>query len=142
MSPQPLPGDPQETPAPYKVLLVDDHEWNRLLAVKWLKKWGLEVTCAVNGAEAVRLAAETPFELIFMDLQMPKMDGYEATRRIRALGGNIPIIALTASVEEDVLDKIRAAGMTDYMTKPFNPRELHAKIIGNLRESSLFPPYS
>jgi CheY-like chemotaxis protein len=120
--------------AGYKVLLVEDNEMNRIVAKKFMTRWALEVAYAQNGVEAVGMMEEEHYHLVLMDLQMPRMDGYEATRRIRALPGceRLPIIALTASVEPEVMEKIKLAGMTDYMSKPFNPNELYAKIAQHL----------
>ena len=116
----------------FRVLLVEDNEMNRIVATKFMKRWSLEVDYAPNGAEAVDQADKQPYDIILMDLQMPKMDGYEASRRIRSLPGDwfsrIPIIALTASVEPEIIDRIKLAGMDDYMSKPFNPTELYNKI--------------
>ena len=121
----------------YTILLVEDNEMNRLVATKFMKKWGLDVTYALNGQEAVdHMDKENP-NLILMDLQMPRMDGYEATRRIRALPGDyyrtLPIIALTASVEPEIVERIRVAGMNDCVSKPFNPYELYNKIAQYLQ---------
>ena len=112
------------------ILLVEDNEVNRLVATKFLNKWGLTVTHAANGKEAVDIFKEEKFDLILMDLQMPIMDGYEAVRILRENGSRIPIIALTASALLNEQKKIYSAGMDDYVTKPFNPEELYAKIQG------------
>jgi len=73
------------------------------------------------------------YDMVFMDLQMPEMDGYQAASAIRALHGEkyqkLPIIALTASAMLDIKDKAFTAGMNDYLSKPFNPKELHEKIL-------------
>ncbi|HTJ11508.1 MAG TPA: response regulator [Dinghuibacter sp.] len=116
----------------YTVLLVEDNEMNLVLATKFMTGWGLEVKCATNGEEAVeRMRGERP-DLVLMDLQMPRIDGYEASRRIRSMDGDyykrLPIVALTASVEPEIVDRIRRAGMNDCISKPFNPNELHQKL--------------
>ena len=122
----------------FKVLLAEDNEMNRIVASKFMKRWALEVGFAQNGEEAVEAAKSEAYNLVLMDLQMPKMDGYEATRQIRAIpGGNyptIPIIALTASVEPEIVERIKHAGMDDYVSKPFNPNELYKKIADHLMQ--------
>lgn len=113
----------------HEILLVEDNEINVMVALKFLKKWGAQVTVAKNGAEALSLISTRDFKLVLMDLQMPIMDGYEAVREIRKLGIQIPIIALTASALIDEQRKIFEAGMDDYVTKPFNPTDLLSRII-------------
>ncbi len=117
-----------------KVLIVEDNPINVLLVKKFLKQW--EITCDVaeNGAIAVELAGANIYNLILMDLQMPVMDGYEATQQIRKLlpeerYKKLPIIALTASAMLDNKDKTFIVGMNDYVNKPFNPDELYRKIV-------------
>lgn len=115
-----------------KVLLVEDNEINRLVAFKFLRKWGVEVTEAGNGKEALEHLKKNAFDLVLMDLQMPVMDGYEATRLIRSSmpnGKTIPIVALTASIMNEVQEKILTSGMNDLILKPFNPGELYSKIV-------------
>ncbi|MEM6643998.1 MAG: response regulator, partial [Bacteroidota bacterium] len=111
-----------------RVLLVEDNQMNIMVAQKFLKKWQIETEVAHNGAEAVTKAETNTYDLILMDLQMPIMDGYEATRSIRKFDENIPIIALTASALLKVRQEVIAAGMNDYVTKPFDPGELKRKI--------------
>jgi len=115
-----------------QVLLVEDHEVNQLVATKFLQTWGIKPDYAINGLEAFRKIQQRSYDLVLMDLQMPEMDGYQATRAIRNLGGSyaqIPIIALTASAMVDVREKVLYFGMNDYLTKPFNPNELYQKIL-------------
>ena len=94
---------------------------NQMLAVALLERDGHIVTVAANGAEALeRVQAET-FDLVLMDVQMPVMDGIEASRRIRALGGDyatLPIIAVTANVMPDDIARFRSSGMSDHLAKP------------------------
>jgi PAS domain S-box-containing protein len=121
-------------PLPHvKLLLVEDNATNQLIARKFLNKWGISPDYALNGRIAVDKVLETDYDIILMDLQMPEMDGYEATRIIRSLSDqkykNLPIVALTASAMLDVINKVTAIGMTDYVTKPFNPSELYSKIV-------------
>lgn len=108
-----------------RVLVVDDNEMNRLVATTILKEYGVEVTECTNGAEAVELTRSNPSDLILMDIQMPVMDGFEATREIRnRVHSNIPIIALTANAIKGESEKCIAAGMNDYLNKPFEERDL------------------
>lgn len=127
-----------------KVLVVDDNQINLIVARKFLSKWNLQVDTAENGAEAYELARSLDYEMILMDIQMPEMDGYTASRAIRQYEAQvgrrpIPIIALTASALLDVREKIYASGMNDFVTKPFNPKELNykiGKILISLRNNS------
>jgi len=112
-----------------EILLVEDNQINVMVAKKFLHKWGVSVTVAENGQEAVELTHTRNFDLILMDLQMPVMDGYQATKALRARGLKTPIIALTASALLDEQNKIFNAGMDDFVIKPFDPDELLAKII-------------
>jgi PAS domain S-box-containing protein len=114
-----------------RLLLVEDNKANQLVASKFLRKWGIEPAYAVNGQIAVDMVQKYDYDIILMDLQMPEMDGYQATKAIRSLASNkahTPIIALTASAMLDVKDKVYIMGMNDYISKPFNPNELYAKI--------------
>lgn len=116
----------------HKILLTDDNEVNLRVAAQFMKKWGLEVTYAKSGPETLDRLAETMYDMVLLDLQMPGMSGYETTRRIRALPGQafqrVPVIAITADVMPEVKERIIAAGMNDYIFKPFNPHELYGKI--------------
>ncbi|WP_052813199.1 response regulator [Desulfonatronum thioautotrophicum] len=106
---------------PIHVLLVDDHPINRKSAVMHLRKLQCEVTTAENGLEALKLVQELDVDIVLMDVQMPVMDGYEATQAIRSLGGRyttLPIIALTANAMEGDRQRCLDAGMTDYLPKP------------------------
>jgi PAS domain S-box-containing protein len=108
-----------------RVLLVEDNEYNRLLAQTFLASAGLDVTEVENGQLAVDCVRKQAFDLILMDVQMPVMDGYEATRHLRQdLGLTIPIIALTASAVSGEKQKCLAVGMNDYLAKPFYEDEL------------------
>ncbi len=128
------PAESLYTPLPHvKLLLVEDNATNQLIARKFLNKWGISPDYAVNGKIAVDKIQETDYDIVLMDLQMPEMDGYEATKIIRSLDNpkykQLPIVALTASAMLDVINKVQAIGMTDYVTKPFNPSELYNKIV-------------
>lgn len=109
------------------VLLVEDNEVNQLVASKYLQKWGILPDLADNGRIALEKATQKIYDLILMDLQMPEMDGYEATKSIRQLNSHyskIPIIALTAASFGEIKEKVSSAGMNEFITKPFSPTEL------------------
>lgn len=103
-----------------RVLLAEDNPDNRELISLFLETSGAEVEFAVNGEEAVRMAAEGPHDVILMDIQMPVVDGYEATRRIRQSGNRTPIVALTAHAMSGEKERCRAAGCDDYLSKPID----------------------
>lgn len=115
-----------------RILLVEDNSVNRLIATKFLEKWGASISYAENGLIGVEKAASEAFDVILMDLQMPEMDGFEATRNIRKMGTpraiKVPILALTAAAMVEVKDQVMKAGMNDYIAKPFNPEDLFSKI--------------
>ena len=117
------------------VLLVEDVESNRMLTAALLRRDGHRVDVAESGAEAVRLAEANPYDIVFMDLVMPGMTGYEATRRIRAMAGpagTMPILALTASDNEDKPAELRDAGMDGLLAKPVHPEALSAVLASTL----------
>jgi signal transduction histidine kinase len=115
-----------------KILMAEDNETNQIVAQKFLKKWDVDLDIANNGLEAIEKVNMNKYDLILMDLQMPLLDGYEATEKIRIIDNgkykDLPIIALTASALIDVNDRIILTGMDDYITKPFIPNELYSKI--------------
>jgi CheY-like chemotaxis protein len=104
------------------ILLAEDVEINREILIASMEGTGVEIDCAENGLEAVRLLSENPvkYDLVFMDVQMPEMDGLEATRNIRQSGNKIPIIAMTANVFKEDIDKCLEAGMNDHLGKPLD----------------------
>jgi CheY-like chemotaxis protein len=108
---------------PARVLLAEDLQANQILVIAILKRTGYQVDVVENGALAVEAVQRADHDLVLMDVQMPVMDGLEATRKIRALGGkvaNIPVVALTASVLEQDVEACRAAGMDDFVAKPID----------------------
>ena len=122
------------------ILLVEDGEDNRRLVAFTLKKAGFEISHAVNGKDGVELAvvardAGQPFDLIVMDMQMPVMDGYEATRQLRAAGETAPIIALTAHALKGNRKRCLEAGCDDFATKPVNRRQFVTKILTHLSKA-------
>ena len=109
-----------------KILVVEDYDSIRVLVGKLLAQYGLDVSLAVNGKEAVEKAVEKSYDLIFMDIRMPVMDGYEATRILRQKGVKTPIVALTASDIQDVEGRHAEAGCDGCLSKPIDEKELLA----------------
>ena len=114
-----------------RVLVVEDNAVNRLVATRMLGQLGASVVTAENGAEGVAAMSSGDFDLVFMDIQMPVMDGVEATRRIRAMPspkGQVPIVATTANVMPDQLAAYRACGVSGVVAKPISPRALLTEV--------------
>jgi len=113
-----------------RILLVEDVEINREIVLTLFEPTKMEIDCAVNGLEAVRMFSEAPYkyDMIFMDIQMPEMDGYDATRRIRALNipqaKTIPIVAMTANVFREDVERCLKAGMNGHVGKPIDFEEV------------------
>jgi|GEM_PF-1447786 len=121
-----------------RVLVVEDNSINQQVAKEILQKFGCRVDVASNGVEAVEAVQLLPYDLIFMDVQMPEMDGYEATQVIRALPekmSKIPIIAMTANAMKGDKEKCLAAGMDSYLSKPINMEKLVAAISETIGEA-------
>jgi signal transduction histidine kinase/DNA-binding response OmpR family regulator len=116
---------------PLRVLVVEDNQVNQLLATVLLGKAGHRIDVAANGLEALEAVGSRPYDMILMDVQMPEMDGIEATRRIRAMAapaGRIPIIAMTANAMQGDRERLLAAGMNDYVSKPIDKAQLFQAI--------------
>ena len=113
-----------------KILVVEDTEDNRQLLRDLLGMAGYEMVEAHDGAQGVAMAAEHRPDLILMDIQMPVLDGYEATRRIKAdpALAAIPIVAVTSYALSGDEQKARDAGCNDYIAKPYSPRQMLAKV--------------
>jgi CheY-like chemotaxis protein len=136
--------DPEPEPAEVslegkRILLAEDVEINQEIVVELLGVEGIEIVCANNGAEALEKFRASPrsYDLILMDCMMPEMDGYDATRCIRALADpyaqQIPIVAMTANVFQEDIDKCLASGMNDHIGKPVDYTNLLAILQQNLR---------
>ena len=113
-----------------RILIVEDQEDNRMIMRDVLSSAGYELIEAVNGEDGVKLAHSERPDLILMDIQLPIIDGYEATRRIKGSAElkSIPIIAVTSYALSGDQTKARAAGCDGYVSKPFSPRELLARV--------------
>src|SRR5260370_24989568 len=120
--------DAREPESSLRVLLAEDNLVNQRLACRLLEKRGHSVAVAANGLEAVEALGKESFDLVFMDVQMPVMDGFEATATIRKRerpgGLHLPVVALTAHAMKDDREKCLAAGMDGYLSKPIRPQEL------------------
>jgi CheY-like chemotaxis protein len=112
----------------YKILVVEDNEINQMLAETILLKLGLQVTVVENGQLAVDHVKENDFDAILMDIQMPVMDGYEATRQIRKNNFKKPIIALSANVYKEDIDKAFESGMNSHVGKPFTQKDVYEEL--------------
>ncbi|MFA6085960.1 PAS domain S-box protein [Mucilaginibacter sp.] len=115
------------------ILVVDDNKMNIMIASKFLKKWQANVDEALNGKIAVDMANNKAYDMIIMDLQMPVMDGFEATAIIKQQYPHLPIIAFTADAMPETHNKAFEAGMCDYLTKPFVPDVLFEKVTRHRR---------
>jgi CheY-like chemotaxis protein len=117
------------------ILLAEDVEINREIVIALLEPTGIQIESAENGREALRLYTENPgrYDLIFMDIHMPEMDGYEATRRIRAMEKErglkpVPIVAMTANVFKQDIERCLEAGMNSHVGKPLDFNEVIKKL--------------
>ena len=120
-----------------KILMVEDNPLNQQLGHFVFKRWGQQVYLAENGKIAIEMLEKEHFDLILMDIQMPVMDGNDATRYIREKMGEksqIPIIGLTAQATEGEEKRCLDQGMDDYLSKPFNASKLLVKIYQNLQK--------
>ena len=124
---------PEDINLGLNILLIEDNLANQEIAKAFLSRWGVSVEVANNGLEAVEMIVNKSYDIVLMDLHMPVMDGYEATKKIRSMKGkyykNVPIIALTASTLAESKSKMQACGMNDIVSKPFNPDDLMNKLF-------------
>lgn len=124
-----------------KILLVEDNEMNRVVAETILNQYGATIYEAVNGMEAIDAIRARQYDIVLMDIQMPVMDGLEATRIIRKdIQSNIPVIALTANAVKGEMEKCIQAGMNDYLSKPFEEEDLIRLIAKWLGRETHFGP--
>jgi PAS domain S-box-containing protein len=111
-----------------RILIAEDNAVNMSIAKRFLQKWGIAVTEAVNGKEAVEEFRNGSFDLLLVDLEMPEMDGATAVKEIRKMNPEIPILAFTAAVYDDMQADLLSKGFADFIPKPFRPEDLHNKI--------------
>ncbi len=112
-----------------RVLVAEDNEFNQQIVRELLEQRGLVVTTAANGREALELADREPWDLVFMDIEMPELDGLEATRRLRAKGFAPPIVAMTAHALAEAREQCLQAGMNEHLSKPIDPQRLEAALV-------------
>ncbi len=140
---------PEENKPAFKILLAEDNEMNRELATRLLKRRGHEVVAVANGQQALETYQKESFDVILMDVEMPVMDGLEATRQIRSLEktgagartpAHIPIIAMTAYDQQEMHHQIEKAGLDGLINKPISTRELDPTLRGIVQKvRSEFP---
>lgn len=123
------------------VLLVEDNQANQFIAKSFIEKWGVRLNIANNGKEAIEMVSSKDFDIVLMDVRMPIMDGFTATRLIREMDGeyfkNVPIIALTASTMLDIRKNIAEREFNGYLGKPFNPKELYSVLVTFSKEGKM-----
>jgi len=131
-------NSPLENPA--NVLVAEDNMINQVVVANFLKRWGMTLTIVNDGREALEKIKDKSYDLVLMDLQMPVMDGYEATQMIRSYEDpyfkTVPIFALSASAMLEEKEKAMKFGFSDFVTKPFHPQELKEKIINAVRANT------
>jgi CheY-like chemotaxis protein len=118
-----------------KILLAEDNKINQIVAKRFLEKWNATVTIVENGKQAVEATLANHYDIILMDLDMPIMDGYEATTLIKEQDATIPIIALTAASFENMQEYLIKKGFVDVVQKPFMPDEFYKKLSSILQIS-------
>jgi CheY-like chemotaxis protein len=133
-----LAGEPDKQIFRARILIVEDNAVNQMIAARLLEKLGCRVDVAANGREAVEMAGLLPYDAIFMDCQMPEMDGFEATQEIRSREGpsvHRPIIAMTANAMQGDRERCLNAGMDDYISKPIRKADLNEALERHLSKS-------
>lgn len=131
-----IPGDWKKV----RVLVADDEEYNRMLLSTILKKWNLNFICVSNGKDAIQLALENYYDIILMDLRMPEMNGYEASKEILGFSPRSKIVALTAGNYYADIVQCNQLGMAGFLLKPFSEKELYltmSKLLGNVETNSV-----
>jgi signal transduction histidine kinase/CheY-like chemotaxis protein len=124
-----LPVKDDKMLAGIQILLVEDNLMNVLVAKRFLEQWGAIIDVAENGLIALEMLDISRHSLVLMDLHMPVMDGYESSKKMRAAGITIPILAFTANLPEEIRHLIEEAGIDDLIVKPFLPDELYSKVL-------------
>ncbi len=111
------------------ILLAEDNVFNANIARRFITGWGAQMELVTDGRQALEFVSRKRYDLILMDVQMPVLDGFSCTRKIRKHYKDIPIIAITASPKNEIINEIMACGMNDFVSKPFKPNELRAKLL-------------
>ena len=119
-----------------RLLIAEDNLVNQKVIKKFMKKWSVDHDLVVNGKKALEAVQEKQYDLVLMDMNMPVMDGITATREIRNLGINIPIVGLSAATLPEEVSEMKSAGMVDVVPKPFDPGVLRQKVIDSLRSAT------
>ena len=133
-----LPAEESKPLTGISILLVEDNEVNILVVQTFLESWGATIDIALNGQEALEMLDTKKHRLILMDMHMPIMDGYEATKRMREKGVRLPIVALTASLPREIENRVRGMGVDDIIVKPFVPENLY-RVVLHYTGVHLFP---
>ncbi len=111
------------------ILLAEDNAFNANIARRFITGWGGQLDIVVDGRQALEFVSRKKYDLILMDVQMPVLDGFACTRKIRKHFKDVPIIAITASPKNEIINEIIACGMDDFVSKPFKPNELRSKLL-------------
>jgi len=111
------------------ILLAEDNTFNANIARRFITGWGADLDVVADGWQAIEFVSRKRYDLILMDVQMPVLDGFACTRKIRKHFKEVPIIAVTASPKNEIVHDILACGMNDFVSKPFKPNELRSKIL-------------
>jgi len=112
-----------------KVLLAEDNPINMAVVKRLLGKWGIDIVLATNGREAVEKFEPGKYDILLLDLEMPELDGTSALKEIRKFDQQVPIVAFTAAVYENMYNDLREKGFNDFINKPFSPEDLYSKIF-------------
>jgi CheY-like chemotaxis protein len=111
------------------ILLAEDNVFNANIARRFITGWGAQLEVVVDGRQALEFVSRRKYDLILMDIQMPVLDGFACTRKIRKHFKDVPILAITASPKNEIINEIMACGMNDFVSKPFKPNELRSKLL-------------
>jgi PAS domain S-box-containing protein len=114
------------------ILLAEDNVFNANIARRFITGWGAQLDVVVDGRQALEFVSRRKYDLILMDVQMPELDGFACTRKIRKHFKEVPIIAITASPKNEIINEIMSCGMNDFVSKPFKPNELRSKLLEHL----------
>ena len=121
-----------DTLSPPVILLVEDNVVNMRIAMRFLKGWGAGIDTAENGQAAWELFQQHRYDLLLVDLEMPLMDGKELLTQVRTVNKDIPAIAFTAAVYDNMYEDLQKHGFNDFLHKPFRPDEMHRNIVRQL----------